>query len=61
MNGIVFFIHSFLDFKKSFVLNIRNNDLKITNQMSKQIFSLPMYPELSYKKLERVISVLNRF
>ena len=42
-------------------LNIRNNDLKITNKLSKEIFSLPMYPELSTIKLEKIINVLNKF
>ena len=51
-------IHSMKGYK---YLKAKNNDLKITNKMSKQIFSLPMYPELSYEKLERVISVLNKF
>ena len=51
-------IHSMEGYK---YLKVKNNDLKITNKMSKQIFSLPMYPELSYEKLERVISVLNKF
>ena len=51
-------IHSMKGYK---YLKVKNNDLKITNKMSKQIFSLPMYPELSYKKLDRVISVLNKF
>ncbi len=51
-------IHSMKGYK---YLKVKDNDLKITNKMSKQIFSLPMYPELSYKKLDRVISVLNKF
>ena len=51
-------IHSMKGYK---YLKAKNNDLKITNKMPKQIFSLPMYPELSYEKLERVISVLNKF
>lgn len=40
----------FKDFKKG---NMRN-----TNKLSKEIFSLPMYPALSTKKVERVLEVL---
>ena len=42
-------------------LNKKKNDLLITNKLSKQIFSLPMYPELSTIKLEKVINILNKF
>jgi len=51
-------IHSMKGYK---YLNINGNDLKNTNLLSKQIFSLPMYPELSDSKLERVINVINKF
>ena len=51
-------VHSMRGYKH---LNIKNNDLKITNKLSKEIFSLPMYPELSTIKLEKVINVLNKF
>ena len=51
-------IHSMKGYR---YLNIRNNDLKITNKLSKEIFSLPMYPELSTIKLEKIINVLNKF
>ena len=51
-------IHSMKGYR---YLKVNDNDLKITNKMSKQIFSLPMYPELSNNKLERVISILNKF
>ncbi len=51
-------IHSMTGYK---YLKINNNELKNTNKMSKQIFSLPMYPELSNKNLERVINILNKF
>lgn len=36
-------------------------DLKITEKLSKEIFSLPMYPELNDAKLEKVINTINRF
>ena len=42
-------------------LNKKINDLPITNKLSKQIFSLPMYPELDTIKLEKVINTLNKF
>ena len=51
-------IHSMKGYR---YLKVNDNDLKITNKMSKQIFSLPMYPELSNNNLERVINILNKF
>jgi dTDP-4-amino-4,6-dideoxygalactose transaminase len=36
-------------------------NLKVTNKVSKQIFSLPMYPELSDKKIDKIIKVLKNF
>ena len=39
----------------------KKNNLKITKKIAKEIFSLPMYPELSNEKLEKVINVMNRF
>ena len=42
-------------------LNRKNDNLPITNKLSKQIFSLPMYPELSTIKLEKVINIINKF
>ena len=50
-------IHSMRGYK---YLNIKNDDLKNTNKLSKEIFSLPMYPELSTVKLEKVINILNK-
>ena len=41
--------------------NEKKNNLKITEKFSKQIFSLPMYPELSMQKLEKVINIINKF
>ena len=37
------------------------NDLKITEKLSKQIFSLPMYPELKMSQIEKIIKVINKF
>ena len=51
-------IHSMRGYK---YLKVKNDDLKNTNKLSKEIFSLPMYPELSTVKLEKVINILNKF
>ena len=51
-------IHSMKGYR---YFNRKNDDLPITNKLSKQIFSLPMYPELSTIKLEKVINTLNKF
>ncbi len=51
-------IHSMKGYKQ---YNNRNYALDVTNKYSKQIFSLPMYPELSEKKIERVIKILKKF
>lgn len=39
----------------------KNHKLKITNKLSKQIFSLPMYPELTFKMIEKILKVLKKF
>ena len=51
-------IHTMKGYK---YLDKKTNELQITNKVSKQIFSLPMYPELSTMKLEKVIDILNKF
>ena len=51
-------IHSMKGYKH---LNKKNTNLKITDKLSKQIFSLPMYPDLSEAKIEKVINTLNKF
>ena len=51
-------IHSMNGYKH---FNEKKNNLKITEKFSKQIFSLPMYPELSIQKLEKVINIINKF
>jgi len=51
-------IHSMKGYKK---FNNKNYSLNVTNKCSKEIFSLPMYPELSNKNVERVIKVLKNF
>ena len=39
----------------------KNNNLKVTEKLSKEIFSLPMYPELSMEKVNKVIDTINKF
>jgi aminotransferase EvaB len=51
-------IHSMKGYKN---LKIIGNDLQNTNKISKEIFSLPMYPELTDAKVEQVVKVLNRY
>ena len=51
-------IHSMKGYKH---FNKKRIDLKNTNKLSKQIFSLPMYPELSPIKIEKIINTLNKF
>ena len=51
-------IHSMTGYKH---LNKTKLTLKNTNKFSREIFSLPMYPELSQKNIERVIKVLNNY
>ena len=51
-------IHSMNGYKH---FSEKKNNLKITEKFSKQIFSLPMYPELSIQKLEKVINIINKF
>ena len=51
-------IHSMKGYKH---LNKKKIDLKNTNKFSKQIFSLPMYPELSKIKIDKIIDTLNKF
>ena len=51
-------IHSMKGYK---YLKSNNDELKNTIKLSKEIFSLPMYPELSDEKIEKVIKTLNRF
>jgi aminotransferase EvaB len=44
---------------KTFFKN--TNDLNMTEKLSKEIFSLPLYPELQDSKIETVIKTLNKF
>ncbi len=51
-------IHSMKGYKK---LNKKKIILKKTDMLSKQIFSLPMYPELPNKDIENVINILKKY
>ena len=42
-------------------LNKKKIILKKTDMLSKQIFSLPMYPELPNKDIENVINILKKY
>lgn len=42
-------------------LGYKKNDLPITELMSKQIFSLPMYPQLTMRKVDKVIKLINNY
>lgn len=39
----------------------KKNDLRNSNLLAKEIFSLPMYPELSLEKVDKVIKILKQF
>ncbi len=51
-------IHLMKPYKK---FNKTNNNLKITEKLSKEIFSLPMYPELDMEKIKKVVDTINKF
>ena len=42
-------------------LGYKKGDLKVTEKLSKEIFSLPMYPELSMKKVKYIVNIINQF
>ena len=42
-------------------LGYKKGDLKVTEKLSKEIFSLPMYPELSMKKVKYIVRTINKF
>ena len=42
-------------------LGYKKGDLKVTEKIAKEIFSLPMYPELSFKKVNYIIDVINKY
>ena len=42
-------------------LGYKKNDLPITELISKEIFSLPMYPQLTMHKVDKVIKLINNY
>ncbi len=42
-------------------LGYKKGDLPLTERISKEIFSLPMYPKLSLIKVNKVINLINKF
>ena len=48
-------IHTMPPFKK-----YKKTNMKVTNKVAKEIFSLPLYPELDAKKQSKVIKILNK-
>ena len=42
-------------------LGYKKSDLPITEKISKEIFSLPMYPKLGLNKVRKVIDLVNKF
>ena len=42
-------------------LGYKKNDLPITESISKQIFSLPMYPQLTMCQVDKVIKLINNY
>ncbi len=60
-NNIFCGIHYKLPLHKQKIFKKFKNNLKITNQLSKEIVSIPIYPGLSNKEQAKVINVLNFF
>ena len=61
-NKIICGIHYKLPVHRQEVFKKFNkSSLKITEKISKQIISLPIYPGLKYKEQKKVINVLNSF
>ena len=42
-------------------LGYKKGDLPLTERISKEIFSLPMYPKLSLKKVNKIVNLINKF
>ena len=42
-------------------LKYKKGNLKITEKISKEILSIPMYPHLNSKKIKKVVKILNEF
>jgi len=48
--------HTFSYFK-----NCKRGELKVTNKISKEVLSLPLFPELSEKKVKYISTMINNF
>lgn len=48
--------HTFSFFKKC-----KKGNLNVTNQISKEILSLPLYPELGFKNVRYICNLINKF
>lgn len=42
-------------------LGYKKGDLKVTEKLAREILSLPMYPELSMKKIRYIVKTINNF
>jgi dTDP-3-amino-2,3,6-trideoxy-4-keto-D-glucose/dTDP-3-amino-3,4,6-trideoxy-alpha-D-glucose/dTDP-2,6-dideoxy-D-kanosamine transaminase len=42
-------------------LGYKKGDLPVTEKLSKEIFSLPMYPDLNEIKVNKIIRLINNF
>ena len=42
-------------------LGYKKGDLKVTEKIAREIFSLPMYPELSMQKVRYIVKTINNF
>jgi len=40
---------------------IISKDMSVTNKIAKKVISLPIYPELSFKDVKRVINTIKKF
>ena len=47
--------------KQKFYNNFGNQSLKVTEKNSKEILSLPIYPELTFKEVDKVIFCVKKF
>jgi dTDP-4-amino-4,6-dideoxygalactose transaminase len=60
-NGIEVFVHVYKPLSKYKSLKLVGFDLPINESICKEILSLPIYPELSYEKIDFVISKITEF
>lgn len=60
-NGVDTGIHWQPGHKFSFFNNCKKSDLKITDQISTEIVTLPMFPDLSESNLNKIIEVIKKY